>query len=67
MDVLDFALTKGQQSFEEEKYINPIEIKIENNNIENMFDKCRKNKVRFSVEDLLFSSSKLTIPKKYFW
>ena len=67
MDVLDFVLTKGQQSFQEEKDINPTEIKIENNNIENMFDKCRKNKVRFSVEDLLFSSSKLTIPKKYFW
>ena len=39
MSVLDFVVIRGQQGFEEEKEINPIYIKVENNKIQNIFDK----------------------------
>ena len=39
MKVLDFLIIRGQQGFEEGKEINPIETKIENNRIQNVFDK----------------------------
>ena len=64
MDAVDFVIVRGQQSFDEEKKINPIEIKIENNKIQGMFDKDRKNKVRFSLECMLFSSSITNETKK---
>ena len=32
-----------------------------------MFDRYRKNRVIFSLERILFSSSMKTIPKKYFY
>ena len=56
MSVLDFVIIRGQQEFEEEKEINPIDIKVENNKIQNIFDIYRKNKARFSLEEVLFSS-----------
>ena len=43
-----------QQSFEEEAEINPIEIKIENDNIQNVFEKYKKYVARFRLEGLLF-------------
>ena len=50
-------MTRRQQGFEEGKEINPIEIKFKNNKIQNMFDKYKKNKVRFRLEGILFASS----------
>ena len=44
MEVIDFIIIRGQQSFETEKTINPIEIKIENDQIQNIFDKHKKTK-----------------------
>ena len=54
MSVLDFVIIRNQQGFDEEKAINPIEIKVENNRIQNMFDKYSRNKVRFALEGILF-------------
>ena len=47
MKVTDFITIRGQQSFEAEKTINPIEIKTENDQIPNIFNKSKKknNKV----------------------
>ena len=42
MKVTDFITIRGQQSFEAEKTINPIEIKTENDQIPNIFDKSKK-------------------------
>ena len=47
---------RGQQNFEDNAKINPIEIKIENEKIQNMFQKYKKRPVKFSLEVLLFSS-----------
>ena len=46
MNVLDFMIVRGQQGFEDGKEINPIEIKIENNKIQNIFDRFKKKKVQ---------------------
>ena len=39
MRILDFVIIIGQQLFEEVKEINPIEIDIEDNKIQNIFEK----------------------------
>ena len=57
MEVLDFIIVKGQQGFEEGKEINPVEIKIENNEVQNIFDRFNKNKIRFKLNGILFASS----------
>ena len=41
---LDFIIVRGQQGLEDGKEINPIEIKIKNNKIQNIFDIFNKNK-----------------------
>lgn len=40
-----------------EAEINPIEIKIENNKVQNIFEKYKENVARFKLDGLLFSSS----------
>ena len=55
MEVFDFINVRGQQTFEENE-INPIGIKIENNNIQNMLEKYRKYSTRFNLKGMLFSS-----------
>ena len=57
MVVIDFILIKGQQSFEDEAKINPIEMTIENDEIQNLFEKYRSNSVKFKLEGWLFSIS----------
>ena len=39
MKILDFVMIRGQQVFEESKDINPIEIRVEDNKIQNIFIK----------------------------
>ena len=56
MTTFDFISIRGQQNFEDNAEINLIEIKIENGKIQNMFEKYKKNSVKFSLEGLLFSS-----------
>ena len=51
---IDFISIRGQQNFEDDAVINPIEIKIENDKIQNMFEKYKKNTVKFSLKGLLF-------------
>ena len=57
MVVINFISTKDQQSFEGEAKINPIEMTIENDKIQNLFEKYRNNSVKFKLEGLLFSIS----------
>ena len=57
MNIIDFIIARGQQGFEDGKEINPIEIKIENNKIQNIFDRFEKNKIRFKLNGILFASS----------
>ena len=54
MVVIDFILIKGQQSFEDEA---KIEMTIENDEIQNLFEKYRSNSVKFKLEGWLFSIS----------
>ena len=39
MTTIDFTSIRGQQNFEDDVEINPVEIKIENDKIQNMFEK----------------------------
>ena len=54
---IDFISIRGQRNFEDDAEINPIEIKIENDKIQNIFEKYKKNPVKFTLEGLLFSSA----------
>ena len=66
MEGIDFISIRGQQSFEDEAKINPIELKIEDYKIQNLLGKCRKNSVIFKLEGLLFTSQlKMTRKKKF--
>ena len=54
--MIEFISMHGQQGFEEEAEINPIELKIESDKIQDILEK--KKYVAISrLEDLLFSSS----------
>ena len=57
MTTIDFISIHGQQNFEDNAEINLIQIKIENDKIQNMFKKYKKKSVKFSLEGLLFSSA----------
>ena len=57
MATIDFISIRGQQNFEDGAKINPIGMKIKNDKIQNMFEKYKKNSVKFSLEGLLFSST----------
>ena len=66
MNVLDFIIMRGQQVFEEGRDINPIEIKIEDNRVQNFFDKYKDNKVMFKLIGLLIASSIVNDTEKIF-
>ena len=55
MKVIDFLNIKGQQKFEE-KNLNPIEIRIENDRVQNILEIYKKNVARLRLEGLLFLS-----------
>ena len=42
MTTIDFISIRGQQNFEDDAEINPIEIKIKNDKIQNIFEKYKK-------------------------
>ena len=67
MNILDFLIIRGQQVFEEGRDINPIETKIEDNRVRNLFEKYKDNKVRFKRIGLLIQAVLLTIQKKMFY
>ena len=54
MTTIDFISIRGHKNFGDEVKINPIEIKIENDKIQNTFEKYKKCLVKFALEDLLF-------------
>ena len=57
MTTTDFISIRGQQNFEDDAEINPAEIKIVNDKIQNMFEKYKEAPVKFTLEGLLFSSA----------
>ena len=57
MEVIDFILIRGQQSFEDKTKVNPIEVKIENDKIQNLFEIYRESSAKFKLEGLPFSRS----------
>ena len=57
MTTIDFISIRGQQNFEDNAEINHIEIKIENDKIQDMFEKYKKNPIKFTLEGLLFLSA----------
>ena len=57
MTTIDFISIRGQQNFEDNAEINHVEIKIENDKTQNMFEKYLKKFVKFSDEGLLFLSA----------
>ena len=42
MRTIDFISIRGQQNFKDDAEMNPVEIKIEDNKIQNMFEKYKK-------------------------
>ena len=66
MEIIHFVLKPGQQSFEEEAEISPIEIKLKNDKIQNMFEKYKKHVARLRLEGSLFSSSMKNDTEKIF-
>ena len=66
MNILDFLIIRGQQVFEEGRDINPIEIKIEDNRVRNLFEKYKDNKVGFKFIGLLMASSVVNDTEKIF-
>ena len=57
MAIIDFISMRGQQNFENDAEIKPVEIKIENDKIQNMLEKYLKKSVKYSLEGLLFLSA----------
>ena len=45
MRVLDFIVIRGQQVFEDGREINPTEIKIDSNQIQNISEKFKNSKI----------------------
>ena len=66
MDILDFLIIRGRQVFEEVRDTNPIEIKIEDNRVRNVFEKYKDNKVRFKLIGLLKAYSVVRDTEKIF-
>ena len=66
MTTINFISIQGQQNFEDDAEISPIEIKIENDKTKNMFGKYKKNSVKFSLEGLLFLSAMKIETEKIF-
>ena len=66
MSVLDYVIIRGQQVFEDRREINPIEIKIEDNRIQNFFNKYKNNKAKFKLIGLLIASSVQNDTEKLF-
>ena len=54
MTTIDFISIRGRQNFEDDAEINPIEMKIENGKIQNMFEKYIKNPVKFTSRSYFF-------------
>ena len=65
MTTTDFISIQGQQNFEDDAEINSMEIKIENDKIQNMFEKYKKNPVKFTLEGLPFSCAFKMSHKKF--
>ena len=66
MNILDYLIIRSQQVFEEGRKINPIEIKIEDSRVRNLFDKYKDNKVKFKLIGLLIASSVVNDTEKIF-
>ena len=67
MTTVDFISIRGQQNFEDDAEINHTEIKIENDKIQNMFEKYFKKSLSNSLSRGYFFQVLLKMTqKKYF-
>ena len=66
MEIADFLIIRGQGGFDAKKAINPIEMKIINDQIQNIIDKYKRSTIRFRAEGLLFSSGITNDTEKIF-
>ena len=67
INILNFLIIRGQEVFEEGRDINPIEVKIEDNRVRNLFEKYKDNKVRFKLIGLLIANSVVNDTEKIFY
>lgn len=63
--ISDFINIRGQQNIEEEAITNPIEIKIENDKIQNMFEKYKTALLSSPSKGCFFQTAQKTTRKKY--
>ena len=54
MTTINFISIPGQQNFEDDAEVNPVEIKIENNKIQNMLGKYKKTLSNLALNGCLF-------------
>ena len=54
MRTIDFISIRGQKNFKDDAEMNPIEIKIENNKIQNMFEKYKKSFSNLALKGCFF-------------
>ena len=54
MTTIDFISIRGQQNFEDDAEINPIETKIENDKIQDMFEKYKKTLSNLALKGCFF-------------
>ena len=52
MTTIDFIIIRGQQNFEDNAETNLVDIKIQKT--QNVFEKYKKNSVKFTIKRLLF-------------
>ena len=65
MTTIDFISIQGQQNFEDYAEINPIETKIENDKIQNMFEKYKKTLSILLSTSYIFQMLLKMTQKKY--
>ena len=65
MRTIDFISIRGQQNFKDDAEMNPLEIKIENNKIQNMFKKYKKSLSNLALKGCFFRAQLKMKRKKY--
>ena len=67
VEVIEFISMHGQQGFEEEAEINPVELKIESDKIQNILEKKKNTWLYPGLKTYSFQAPWKTILEKYFW
>ena len=65
MTTIDFISMRGQQNFEDDAELNSIEIKMENDKIQNMFEKYKETLSNLALKGCFFQAQQKIQWKKY--